>query len=240
MTRTTLTKMVVGMLFLQSIILLSCKHDPEITDIINPPSDTTNNTNTGCSADTVYFAQQILPLFQSGCAMSGCHDAASHEEDIVLDSYSAIVMTGGINIANPTSSKIYRQMVKTDEERMPPPPAPAFTSAQLALIAKWIGQGAKNNSCIESGCDTTNVAYSTHIKPLIQNNCQGCHSGTNAGGGIQLVTYADAKAIADNGQFKGVIEHLSGYSPMPQNGAKLTDCQISMVNIWLNNGALDN
>jgi len=121
---------------------------------------------------------------------------------------------------------------------MPPPPAPGFSSEQLALIAKWIGQGAKNNSCIE--CDTTNVTYSTHIKPLIRDNCFGCHNGPGAGGGIGLAIYDEVKAIADNGKFIGVISHLQGYSPMPKNGSRLSDCQINMVSIWINQGAPDN
>jgi uncharacterized membrane protein len=221
------------------IFSTACRHDPELITVVDP-IDTSDNTPSGCDPDTIYFTQQVLPLLQSGCAQSGCHDAATHEEDVILDSYSHIMNTGGINISDPAKSKIYRQMVKTGEERMPPPPAPALTSEQLALIQKWIGQGAKNNSCIESGCDTTNIAYSTHIKTLIQNNCLGCHNGSNPGGGIGLSTYSEVKAIADNGKLYGTITHLQGYSAMPKNGNKLTDCQIKMVQIWLNQGSPNN
>jgi uncharacterized membrane protein len=224
-----------------SLLIFSsaCKHEPELFTIVDPIDTSDNNTST-CDPDSIYFTQQVLPLLQSGCAQSGCHDASAHEEGVILDSYLHIMNTGGINISDPTRSKIYKQMVKSGEERMPPPPAPAFTSEQLALIQKWIGQGAKNNSCIESGCDTANVAYATHIKPLIQNNCLGCHNGSNPGGGIGLSTYSEVKAVADNGKFFGTINHLQGYSAMPKNGNKLTDCQIKMVQIWLNQGSPDN
>jgi hypothetical protein len=226
-------------------LFISCKHDPELSVIVIPVDTTGNNNNNGgttgstCSKDTVYFAQAVLPMFQSSCAMSGCHDAITHKEGLRLDSYAGII-SGGINVSNPTNSKIYRVMVNTGEERMPPSPTTAMTSTQLSTISKWIGQGAKNNSCIESGCDTTNVKYATHIKPLIQNNCQGCHSGTNPGGGINLATYAGVKAIADNGKLFGSISHLSGYIAMPQNSNKLTDCQITTVKIWINNGSPEN
>jgi uncharacterized membrane protein len=231
-------------IFLVSSLLLSysCKHLPLNDGIIIPvdPIGNGNNTGSQCSPDTVYFVQQILPLMQSGCAVSGCHDAITHKEDLRLDSYSNIMATGGINVNNPTGSKIYRAMVKTDEERMPPAPASPMNSSQLAVIAKWIGQGAKNNSCTESGCDTTNVTYTNHIKPMVQNACQGCHSGAAPGGGIELSTYAGIKAVADNGKFYGSISHLSGYNAMPKNGNKLTDCQIKMVQIWINQGAPQN
>jgi hypothetical protein len=172
--------------------------------------------------------------------MSGCHDAATHKEGVILDSYAGILSTGGIKVSNPTGSKVYKVMVNTGEEQMPPSPAAAMSSTQLATIALWIGQGAKNNSCIESGCDTTNVKYSTHIRPLIQNTCQGCHSGAAPGGGIDLSTYAGVKAMADNGKLFGSISHVSGYSAMPKNGNQLTDCQISMVKIWIYQGAPEN
>jgi uncharacterized membrane protein len=230
------------------ILFYSCKHETEFLGVAIPVDtigNSGNNNNGGtvgttCSKDTVYFVQQVLPILQSSCAMSGCHDAASHKEGIRLDSYANILSTGGINTGNPTSSKIYRVMVKTGEERMPPSPAAAMTNTQLSTISKWIGQGAKNNSCIESGCDTTNVKYSTHIKPIIQNACLGCHNGASPGGGINLATYAGVKAIADNGKFFGSISHLTGYKAMPQNGNKLSDCQINMVKIWINQGSPDN
>ncbi len=229
------------LLFLVSALagLVSCTHDPELT-VTPVPDDTTSIITSSCDPDTVYFVQQVLPLMQSGCAKSGCHDAGTHEEGVILDSYSSIVATGGLNISEPTKSKIYKMMVRTDDERMPPPPAPAFTAEQRSLISTWIGQGARNNSCVESGCDTTNVAYSTNIKPLIANNCLGCHSGSNPGGGIGLSTFQDVRAIADNGKLFGTINHLPGFSPMPRNGNKLSDCQIRMVTLWINQGAPNN
>ncbi len=226
-----------------SILLTSaCKHDP-LADGTPIPPDTAgngNNNSSGCSKDTTYFVQQVLPIFQSSCAMSGCHNCTTHKKGLILDSYNGILSTGGINVNNPTSSSVYRAMTNSGDENMPPYPAAPMTSTQLALISKWIGQGAKDNSCLESGCDTTNVKYTTHIKPLIQNACQGCHSGASPGGGIELSTYAGIKAIADNGKFFGSISHLSGFSAMPKNGNPLTDCQINMVRIWIRLGATQN
>lgn len=223
----------------------ACKHEPMQSALIQPVDPTSNGNNnnnnpTECSKDTVYFVQQVLPILQSSCAVSGCHNSLTHKEGIVLDNYAKIMSTGGIKTSNPTSSKIYSVMVRTGEEHMPPPPAPSMTSDQLSLISKWIGQGAKDNSCISNGCDTVNVKYSTHIKPLIQNYCQGCHSGAAPGGGIDLVTYAGVKSIADNGKFFGSISYLPNYKAMPQNGNKLTDCQILVVKLWINQGAPEN
>jgi hypothetical protein len=131
-------------------------------------------------------------------------------------------------------------MNETGEDQMPPYPNAPLDAGVKASILKWIQQGAKNNSCIASGCDTTNVKYSTHIKPLIQTNCQGCHSGANPGGGLELVTYEGVKAVAQNGKLVGSISHLPGYKPMPQNGNKLSDCDIRKVQLWISNGTPNN
>lgn len=235
-----LSKIAISILLLFSFLASSCKHDPENVDIIDPVDTTGNNTGSQCSTDTAYFVQQVLPIFQSSCALSGCHDVATQKEGVILNSFANILSTGEININNPRDSKIYEVLVDDGDDRMPPAPAAALSNAQIAIIEKWISQGAKNNSCIESGCDTTNVKYSTHIKPLIQNTCQGCHSGVAPGGGFELATYAGVKAVADNGKLYGSISHLATYSPMPKNGNKLSDCQITMVKIWINSGAPEN
>ena len=118
---------------------------------------------------------------------------------------------------------------------MPPIPANPLSSEQIAVIKKWIEQGALNNSC-EEGCDTTNVTFSNNVWPTIETNCTGCHSGANAGAGINLTNYNDIVAIANTGQLLGVINHSAGYSPMPQNGDKLSDCTIREIEIWIENG----
>ena len=213
----------------------SCKHDP--ADVLNVNDSTYVST---CDPDTVYFAQEILPVLQSSCAMSGCHDANTHKEGIKLDSYANILSTGRIKVNDPADSKIYKAMNEDGEDIMPPPPAAAMSAEFKAKLLKWISQGAHNNSCIEKECDTTNVTYAGSIKPLISTYCQGCHSGSNPGGGINLTTYDGVKAIALSGQLYGSVAWLGSYSPMPQNANKLSDCNIKKIQIWINNGSLNN
>ncbi|HNK30009.1 MAG TPA: hypothetical protein PKG65_13840, partial [Ferruginibacter sp.] len=62
-------------LILFLLIIASCKHDIPIR-VIEPPVDGGEQT---CSADTVYFQNKVLPLLNSSCAMSGCHDDITHK-----------------------------------------------------------------------------------------------------------------------------------------------------------------
>jgi hypothetical protein len=90
------------------------------------------------------------------------------------------------------------------------------------------------------GCDTVNVTFSGTIKPILQNNCVGCHSGPGAPNGVNLTTYNGAKAVALNGKLSGVVRHAPGFPAMPKGGAKLSDCKVAQIVAWINRGAPNN
>lgn len=196
----------------------------------------TGSTNT-CSPDSVYFVNDIMPLIASNCAMSGCHDAITHEDGVDLTSYTKIMKY--VSPGNASGSKLYKEIIRTDGDRMPPPPMPPFTTAQKTLIQKWINQGAKNNSCA-GRCDTTVFTYSGAVKPLMDNKCVGCHNPANPGGNIDLSTYNGVKLVALNGKLYGSVAHQPGYSPMPQGAAKMPDCEIIQIQKWITAGTLNN
>lgn len=228
----------VTIVFLTALII-SCKHQiPGVTDSPgsgdNPPASST------CSPDTAYFQQQVLPIFVSNCAMSGCHDPSSHEEGLVLTSYSGI-MSGGIRPGNPGNSKIYKVITTSNaEDRMPQPPRNPLSQEQINLINRWISQGAKNNSCVSATCDTANVTYSASIRPIITGKCQGCHSSTSPGGGYDFTTYAGVKARVDDGRLWGAVNYMPGYSAMPKNGIRLSTCDLAKIKKWMDAGAPNN
>ncbi len=89
-------------------------------------------------------------------------------------------------------------------------------------------------------CMTTDVTYSTVVLKIIQKNCYQCHDEANNFGGVTLEGYDNLKGFVDNNQLLGVIRHESGFSPMPQNRAKLLDCDIEKIETWISAGALNN
>ncbi|ULQ55131.1 hypothetical protein KJS94_10815 [Flavihumibacter rivuli] len=217
------------------LVLSQCKHEapqgPDTGGNEPPPSSST------CSADTVYFSNTILPLIVSNCAMSGCHDAASAKEGIVLTSYQGIMKI--VKAGNARDSKLVEVIKDTGGDRMPPAPNAPLSSAQIASIEKWINQGAKNNSCTGT-CDTSGViSYSTRVQPILNNKCTGCHNNNLASAGINLTNYTGVRTVALNGKLYGSIAHLAGYSPMPQ-GSKLPDCEIATIKKWIDNGSPNN
>lgn len=218
--------------------MFACTHEPMITITNNTPSGNANNPiNTGkaCSADSVYFSNDIFPLINSTCATTGCHDAISRREGVVLTSYTNIKKY--VSPGKASGSTLYKVITKTGSERMPPPPASAWTTDQINMLAKWINQGALENSC--DRCDTTNFKFTTNIKPIIQNNCVGCHSGSAPSGKIDLSTYSGIQAVALNGKLYGSVSWSAGFSAMPKS-QKLPNCQITQLKKWIDAGSQNN
>jgi hypothetical protein len=229
-------------LILMLLVAFSCLNDK------NMPSPTTSATDTNagsvtnpstpavvtCSPDTVYFNQTILPLITSNCAMSGCHDAISHKEGVILTDYTHIRAYS--STTNPTGSTLYRSIVTGYM-----PPKGPLTSTQMASILKWMQQGAKNNSCVASGnCVATNVSFANTVLPTLRTNCTGCHSGTTPSAGIDLNSYATVKVQAANGKLVGSISHAAGYIAMPSATVSISACEISQIKAWVTEGTLNN
>ncbi len=92
-----------------------------------------------------------------------------------------------------------------------------------------------------SSCDTmSTISYSTTVRPLLEQKCYSCHSGSRPSGGIAMGTHAADKALAVNGQLYGTINHESGYSPMPEGEAKMDDCAIAKIRKWIDAGSANN
>ena len=118
------------------LFAISCKHEvPVGNDPGGTPGNGSGNGNGNgsgnnppvctCSPDTVYFQQQVLPIFISNCSLSGCHDAASHQDGVVLTNYQSIMNTGEIEPGDPNDSEVYEKITENDnDDRMPPPPKP--------------------------------------------------------------------------------------------------------------------
>ena len=248
-------------LLILTTVVSSCKHEPFLEpvspiDTTSPPDttiidttviDTTIVDTTGvdttkipCDPDVIYFEKDVLPILISNCAFSGCHDAASAEDGVILIDYENTIATADVEPFNLADSKIYEVLVHSDpSERMPPAPSSSLPAAQIQIIAKWILQGAENLKCDEDavGCDTENVSFSTFVKPLLETHCVRCHSGSAPPGGILLTNHSE---VSMQPKLYGVIAHESGFKMMPFGENRLPQCDIDKVKSWIDAGALDN
>jgi hypothetical protein len=97
-----------------------------------------------------------------------------------------------------------------------------------------------NDSTATGGCDTAKViTYTADIKPIMEANCGAntpCHSGATSNSGIDLATYAGAKAAAQ-GKLIGAIKWDGTASNMPKGStSKINDCSIAKIQKWVDTG----
>jgi hypothetical protein len=90
-------------------------------------------------------------------------------------------------------------------------------------------------------CTTPSVvSYSLSISPILDRNCRSCHNAALLTGGVNLEDFAVLKQHVNSGVLMGNVKHLPGYMPMPQNAAKLSDCDIDLLQKWVDAGAPNN
>lgn len=185
----------------------------------------------------VCFDKDILPIFQSNCAMSGCHDGKSNDEaNFDLSNYNGIMQ--GIVAKHPDRSRNYQVIcLKSGESAMPPSPRAKLTSDQKNKIKAWIIQGALNTSNCNFGCDTSVVTYANQVKQIMNTNCTGCHNATSTAALLDLTKYSDVNSIVLDGRLMGSIQGKPGIIKMPPFGTSVGSCDISKLKKWIREGA---
>lgn len=173
----------------------------------------------------VCFSNDILPVIVSKCG--GCHAKYTNYDGIMR----------GITKFHPLRSEIYNQ-VRGANPSMPPDGHNKLTAHELYMLKVWISKGATNSSSCGT-CDTSLYKFSADIKPIFNNWCVSCHTTGNAGGGYDFSAYAGIASSVTNGRLLGSIEHLTGYSPMPQNGT-LNSCDLTKIQNWVKAGYPNN
>ncbi len=193
-----------------------------------------------CTSDLynpdICFQENVLPIFVSKCSMAGCHNSSNHEAHYDLTNYDGIMK--GIVPKHPLQSELYNVM-RGPNASMPPLNYPQLTGKELSYIKIWIKMGAKNSSNC-SGCDTTQFAFNSRVKPIIDTWCVGCHNAGSAGGGYDLSTYTGIVTSITDGRLLGTLQQTAGFSPMPKNTSALSSCDLTAVEKWIAAGYPNN
>lgn len=90
--------------------------------------------------------------------------------------------------------------------------------------------------------DDSIISYSITIHPLVEMNCgisSGCHGSGSFNG--EFNTYSALKVYVDNGTINNRVLVAKDMSPSyAPDSAKLTDCERTLIQIWLDQGAQNN
>lgn len=129
-----------------SILITACGGDSSTgPDPEQPPPN---------SGQPVSYAQDIQPIFNGNCAVSGCHDSGTQRNGVDLSSYNSATNSVGARYDtliilpdNPSASPIVDKISNDNPEfgdRMPLNRAP-LENAEIDSIRAWIEDGAPDN-----------------------------------------------------------------------------------------------
>ncbi|MBU6178529.1 MAG: hypothetical protein KGR69_02640 [Verrucomicrobia bacterium] len=102
------------------------------------------------AAAPVDYHTDIAPLLRDYCA--GCHNAGDYEGGLSVETFAAL-MEGGetedktiLVPGKPDESYLLQTVLKTAKPAMPPKKEPQPTASEIALLKRWIEEGAKGPS----------------------------------------------------------------------------------------------
>jgi len=91
----------------------------------------------------VSYANDVLPIFEKSCSISGCHTAGGISPDLsTANAYNSLINSDYLDLANPENSKLYGFVSGT---LTPVMPVSGADPEIAAMILAWIKQGAQNN-----------------------------------------------------------------------------------------------
>jgi len=118
------------LIFIIGIGITGCYKDVILPDTVADPDG---------PPQSVSFKDQLMPLFNTSCALSGCHVSGSHKPYMTTDvSYQEIVNGGFVNTLIPKESKIYKMINGEMKEFIP-------SATDRQKVYDWIRNGAPNN-----------------------------------------------------------------------------------------------
>jgi len=169
----------------------------------------------------VSFHEEVQPIFRRHCV--ACHQAAKQRGDYRMTDFASLLAGGesgepAIVPGKPEASYLLAQITPQDGvAAMPPPTAsassssPALTEIEVALISRWIAEGAIDDSPAESGPRYDANHPPTYIGPPALPSLDVSHDPSSGVTRLAVAGFHEVVVIdLASGQ---VISRLVGMSP---------------------------
>ncbi len=120
----------IGLVLVTGFFLSGCYKDIILPDVAVDPDG---------PPQAVSYKTDLAPLFNSHCALSGCHVAGDHKPYMNTDvSYLQITNGGFVNTLIPKQSILYEKINGEMKEYIP-------SASDRQKVYDWIRNGAPNN-----------------------------------------------------------------------------------------------
>lgn len=122
-----------------AVFLLTVVHGA--TTEAQQPSADTRSAEGGLPVD---YARDVLPILETYCI--GCHTAGDAEGELAMDSFASLIEGGSrgpaVTASQSDSSRLYLMVAGLAEPAMPPEDMEGPDEDELALLRRWIDEGA--------------------------------------------------------------------------------------------------
>lgn len=113
------------------------------------PAETDEAAEPASNAETVSYYRDIRPILAARCV--GCHQPAKASGSLILSTVDAIKRPGdselpGIVPGQPDESYLLEQVTPEEGAAAMPPEGPPLEAGQIALLERWIEQGAVDDT----------------------------------------------------------------------------------------------
>jgi formylglycine-generating enzyme required for sulfatase activity len=201
------------------------------------------------------FASQVKPILESACVH--CHNDDKDKGDFKIHTWehsSAGNESGpGITKGDPAKSSVFTTLILGEDDDMVMPPAKEglLDPSQIAVIKKWIEEGADwpAGTTLEP---TPRISFTKHIQPILEQNCVSCHNPEKDKGDWILSTRKEAFESGENAPnivpfaaAKSAIYTLTALDeddddlmPPAKSGGPLKAEEIAMLKAWVEQGAV--
>jgi WD40 repeat protein len=179
-------------------------------------------TQPGSAAQTsISFSKQVAPILVSKCQT--CHNTEKSKGGYRLETFDTLMKAGDSKEApvvpgNSKQSKLYQLITATDPDDRMPQKADALPVGQVALIEKWISEGAKFDSTNRATPLSVFAAGAVKVQtpqaypravPILALAFNPVTHELAAGGYGEVTIWKDAKLIRRIGQMPQKIQALA-------------------------------
>jgi mono/diheme cytochrome c family protein len=145
----------------------------------------------------VDFARDVQPILAASCVR--CHDAATADGDLRLDSRQGLLAGGATGPAvvpgDGPRSRLYQRLVLSDPRKRMPRKEDPLPPAQIETLRRWIDEGAPwpeglrvaeaprarpaaaGGSPVAAAArpEAGRVSFNKDVRPILADNCFACH-----------------------------------------------------------------
>ena len=223
-------------------------------------------TPQSAASEAEFFKNQILPIFAARC--QSCHNHTLKLSGLSLESATGF-NTGGIHgpvvvPGNPQQSRLYRRVARLEKPFMPME-QDALPDAEVALLKRWIEQGAvwptgigsSAPSATEVPADLAALSanarlFREKIHPILSTRCGSCHNDERKYSGFTLETRSGFLSGGWHGPvvvsgkpdqsrlYRRVARLEKTYMPMGISGGPgepLPAAELALIKEWIEGGA---